>query len=238
MSDYIKQGWVRVYRKSMDSTVWKNPNIWFVWSWCLLKANHKKTKFPFNGEDIELFPGQFISGRNKALEELPVLTPQQWRTAIDYLKSTNRIAVNSNNKFSIITILNWNEYQIDNQQSNQPVTNQQPANNQPITTYKNVKNEKNSIVANRNKEFSLKEEIRKLNDSDRRDLNIIGLFFEETNPDLKTIEQYQVALKRHLTPAKSLKAFTDNQILDAIDYAKKKYKGIWTLETIIKILTK
>lgn len=143
MRNSPKNGWVRFYRKSFDSTVWLKPVTWYVWSWCLLKANHQKTKFPFNGEDIELREGQFISGRSSALRELPGLTPQQWRTAIFYLKSTSRITTQSNNRFSVFTIINWELYQTDNQLVNQPVTNKQPASNQPVTIYKNDKKEKN-----------------------------------------------------------------------------------------------
>ena len=128
MTDSQRQGWVRFHRKSIDSSVWKNPIIWFVWSWCLLKANHKKNTFPFNGQDIEIKEGQFITGRNQALRELPNISPQQWRTAIDYLKSTSRITIKTTNKFSLIYILNWEQYQKDNQQNNKPITNQQPTN--------------------------------------------------------------------------------------------------------------
>lgn len=143
MNDYIKQGWVRFYRKSMTSSVWENPIIWYVWSWCLMKANHEEHYFPFNGKDQLIIKGQFITGRNMAIKELRKVSPQQWRTAINYLKSTSRITIESTNKYSMITILKWNEYQQDNRLTNQPLTNQQPTNNQQITTYKNDKKEKN-----------------------------------------------------------------------------------------------
>lgn len=139
----MDNGWVKLHRKSMESTIWKNPMIWFVWSWCLMKANHKDNKFPFNGKDILVKGGSFITGQIKAQEELPTLTRQNLRTALDYLKSTNRITITSTNKFSLITILNWKQYQQDNHQTNQPLTNEQPTTNQRATTNKNVKKEKN-----------------------------------------------------------------------------------------------
>lgn len=85
--------------------------------------------------------------------------------------------------------------------------------------------------------FSLQEEIKKLEENSRRDLNIAALLFSERNPDLKNYEQFQVALKRHLRAAKDLISFTDDQIIDAVSKAKKITKE-WTLETLIKILTK
>lgn len=86
--------------------------------------------------------------------------------------------------------------------------------------------------------FNLKEEIKKLEDSKRRDLNIIGLYLSKRNPNLENKEQFNIALKRHIRPARDLSCFNDEQILNAIDYAENKYKEIYTLETLLKILCK
>ena len=84
----------------------------------------------------------------------------------------------------------------------------------------------------------MSEEIKKLENSPRRDLNIIALFFDYKKPKLETYEQFQIALKRHLKPAKMLVVFSNEQIINAIETAKKEYPEIYTLETLIKILTK
>ena len=86
-------------------------------------------------------------------------------------------------------------------------------------------------------DFNLLEEIEKLEKSERRDLNIVALLFRERKPDIRNKLQYQAMLSRHLKPAKTLKVFDDDQILEAIKKAKEFVPG-WTLETIIKILTK
>lgn len=105
-------------------------------------------------------------------------------------------------------------------------------------THKRKKENKRNVVAVSDKPFSLKEEIKKLEDDERRDLNIIALYLDHRKPDLQTYEQYQETLKRHLKAAKALKVFSNEQILKALDYAKKEYEDIYTLETLIKILTK
>jgi phage replication O-like protein O len=104
-------------------------------------------------------------------------------------------------------------------------------------THKRKKDNTKEIVVN-DTPYSLKEEIQKLEDSPRRDLNIVALYLEHRKPDLQTRVQFETSLKRHLKPAGELKHFTDSQILKALDYAKKEYKDIYTLETLIKILTK
>lgn len=86
--------------------------------------------------------------------------------------------------------------------------------------------------------FSLKEEIKKLEDSNRRDLNIIALFMIKKKPDIQSKGQLQVLIKRHLRSAKNLAEFMDNQILKACDVAERDYPKLWTIETLFKILTR
>ena len=143
--NYQRPGWVRVYRKAIDSTIWSSPTIWMVWYWILLRANYEPKTIKFNGVDIEIGEGQFITGINKALLEMPYLTAQRYRTAINYLKSTQRITIKTTNKYSLITIIKWEEYQKDNTQTNKPLTNEQQTINKPLTTNNkdnNIKNEK------------------------------------------------------------------------------------------------
>ncbi len=85
--------------------------------------------------------------------------------------------------------------------------------------------------------YTLEGSMKKLEDSSRRDLNIIALYFQERKPDLQTKEQFNIAMNRHLRAAKQLTHFNNNQILDAIPKAKRLNEG-WTLETLGKILTK
>lgn len=86
--------------------------------------------------------------------------------------------------------------------------------------------------------FLLKDQIKKLEDNPRRDLNIIALYLEKKKPDIRTAQQLQSALKRHLRAAKALSAFDDDQILKACATAEKEYPKIWTIETLVKLLTK
>jgi len=85
--------------------------------------------------------------------------------------------------------------------------------------------------------FSLKEYIKEMEDDSRRDINIIALYFEEKKPDIQTKAQAHVAIRRHLRAAKNLIPFTDKQILDAIPKAKR-ITAEWTIETLVKVLTK
>lgn len=141
------EGWIKIHRKLLESSVFAHAEYTHVWVWCLLKATHKPQKFPFNGKDIEIKEGEFITGRGKACKELHI-SQQSFRTVIDYLKSTNRITIRSTNRFSIISIVNWKQYQAESNQENNQPANQQLTSQQPATNHiqegkeqKNVKKE-------------------------------------------------------------------------------------------------
>lgn len=85
--------------------------------------------------------------------------------------------------------------------------------------------------------FNLSQEIKKMEESKRRDLNIIALYLDERRPDLRTKGQISTAIKRHIRAAASLKDFTDDQLIKGMRKAKQLTPE-WTLETIVKMLTK
>ncbi len=96
----------------------------------------------------------------------------------------------------------------------------------------------NTIATEVASEFSLKEEIKKLMESERRELRIIGWFIHEKKVSLKNKEQLSTTIKRHLRPAKLLISFDVPQLKSAADNADRQIGNKWTLETLYKLLTK
>jgi len=94
---------------------------------------------------MELLPGQLITGRMKLSQQLK-LTEREIRTVFKRLKTTNEIAIKTTNRFSIITICKWEQYQ-DQQTIERPT--ERPTNghtnDQQTTTFKNVKNIENNL---------------------------------------------------------------------------------------------
>lgn len=85
--------------------------------------------------------------------------------------------------------------------------------------------------------------IKKLEDDKRRSINIIALYIEHrrksVEPKIKNLGQLQVFIKRHIRSATQLSNYSDTQIIDAFEETKRNCKDIdWTLETIIKTLSK
>ncbi len=128
-------GWLKLHRKITEWEWYSDTNVYRLFTHLLFIANYEETRWC--GEVI--MPGQCVTGREN-LAKSTSLTPQQVRTCLDKLKSTNEITIKTTNKYSIITIVHWLIYQQDNQQDNQQTTNKQPTNNQQVTTPKEDKN--------------------------------------------------------------------------------------------------
>lgn len=83
----------------------------------------------------------------------------------------------------------------------------------------------------------LSDEITKLEESSRRDMHIIAHYLDVRRPKLENYGQLKQAIKRHLRPASSLVAFNNEQIIRACKQAEQLTPQ-WTLETVLKVLTK
>ncbi|MGM0863402.1 MAG: DnaD domain-containing protein [Bacillota bacterium] len=92
---------------------------------------------------IDLKPGQFIFGRSKAASELNMKESTVWKY-MKLLEKLDSISLKSNNKFSVVTVGKWGDYQShdteEEQQNNIKITSKEQQNN----TNKNLKNLKNS----------------------------------------------------------------------------------------------
>lgn len=127
-----KEGWIKVHRKALNDGWLTNPKLWAFWCYCLLKASYQDTNIFFNGIQIPLLKGQLIIGRKKTAQELK-MGEQEIRTCITKLKNYGNITTKVTNRYTIITIVNWDTYQgqedTSNQQPNQGLTKGQPTTN-------------------------------------------------------------------------------------------------------------
>lgn len=133
------EGFVKLHRKLRESAVWNDEKALKVFIWCLLKATHTPRDIMVGNRSVHLEPGQFVTGRKRAAEEVQMPEGTVY-DVITSLKRQQQISVKANNKFSLITVVNWALYQFGDAESNNknsvsPTTNQQQTN-----TDKNVKN--------------------------------------------------------------------------------------------------
>lgn len=140
----MSQGWICLHRQMLEWEWYSDVNTTRLFIHCLLKANHKEKRW--QGKVIPR--GSFITGRNVLAEETG-LTVRQIRTALDKLKSTNNIAIKSTNKNSLVTVINYESYQDNNEVATSKPTRSRPnerqTDDQPTTTTNNDNNDNNEI---------------------------------------------------------------------------------------------
>ncbi len=134
-------GFIKLHRQLLDWEWYTDNNVKSVFLHLLLTANFKEKNW--RGHTIKR--GQTITGRVELAKTLK-MSEQEVRTALKKLKKTKEITIKSTNKFSVVTLVNFEVYQ-DKQHDKQPTTNQQatnrqPASNQQLTTPKERKKDK------------------------------------------------------------------------------------------------
>ena len=85
--------------------------------------------------------------------------------------------------------------------------------------------------------WDFKEALKKLDNSPRRDLNIISLYWKNKDPRLTNRLQAEIELKRCLRPAKLLTPYEDDRLVDTMEWLKKNADFKWTLESVQKYIT-
>ena len=82
------------------------------------------------------------------------------------------------------------------------------------------------------------EYLNQMDESNNRGINIIAHYFREKGLFFETTGKASSAIKRHLRASQQLSPFTDEEISKATKEAQKQYPELWTIETLIKILTR
>lgn len=179
-------GYVKLYRQLIDWEWYQDPNTMRLFIHCLIKANYEDKKW--KGTTIQA--GSFVTSSTVLSEELQ-LSRAQIRRSICNLQNTKEIAIKTTNKTTIITVLNWAQYQdietikkTNKKTIKEPTT--QPTNNQQTTTTKNI----------RSKEY--KEEVLKRSG-------------ETTHPTLQDIIDF-ISKKRVLVDGTQVPFVTDPEV--------------------------
>ena len=131
----MERGYVKLWRKTLDSGLLSNDSAWRLFGYLLLNAAWKKTKYSTRYGIIDLEPGQLIIGRKKVSKQIN-LSEQQIRTALKLLTTGEIVTIESTKSYSVITIRNWVKYQSPETQSTNEITISQPSANHQLTTVK------------------------------------------------------------------------------------------------------
>ena len=139
----MKNGWIKIHYNLLNWEWYDDINTKTLFLHLLLMANWKDKKW----HGILIKRGSFVTSLGKLANQTG-LSVQNVRTSLNKLKSTNEITSKTTNKYTYITINNFNDYQ---ETTNKLTNNQQTTNKQLTTTEerKKDKNIKESIKENK-----------------------------------------------------------------------------------------
>lgn len=165
-------GWISVHRKIQEKSWYRDSEYVHVWLHLLLNANHTDKKMWVNGREIELKRGQLITSRKSISEKTGVQQQKCYRILKRY-ESEHQIEQQTTNKYTVITIVNYDKYQNCEHQIEQKVNNKRTTDEQQMNTNNNINN-----VNNDNK---LKEKINKKEKFVKPTLEEIKKYIQEKN---------------------------------------------------------
>ena len=108
------EGWVKIYRKMLSWEWFGDANTLQVFLYLLLNAALEDTR----NKGSEIKRGQVITSISQ-IAETTRLSTRQIRTALAHLKSTGELTYKSTNKFSVVTICRFDDYQSKQQPERQ-----------------------------------------------------------------------------------------------------------------------
>ena len=132
---YIMSGWICLHRPILKHWVYKEPEALKFWVTLLMDANWEPKTTIFNKKLITVGRGQIVFGRKVYSLRLDI-SEMKLRRYLKLLEKDGMINQQITNKYTLITVLQYDQYQDNNQQ----VTSKQPASNQRLTTSKQVNN--------------------------------------------------------------------------------------------------
>ena len=97
---------IYLHRKITEWEWYQNTNTFRVFIHCLLKANYKDKQW----QGITIKRGQFVTSQYRLADELG-LSRTAVKRAIDDLKMTKELTYSTNYRNTIITVVNYDEYQ-------------------------------------------------------------------------------------------------------------------------------
>jgi len=134
-------GFVVIQRKLLEWEWYHKSEMVHLFLHLILNANHEEKEW----QGIKIKRGQLIVGRHKLSEDTGI-SERTIRTCINRLKSTNEITIESTNRFSLITVIEYDKYQTKEKNrpterpANRPTTDQLP------TTNNNYNNDNNIYI--------------------------------------------------------------------------------------------
>ena len=117
----MKRGWIKLWRKAFDSGLHRDHKLWVLWTWILVHVTRKKMPYVIGSQKIELLPGQTVTSI-RVLAKATGMSVRQARTRLSRLERFGNVTHKPTNKYSLLTVVNWELYQGDNRKTTHKTT--------------------------------------------------------------------------------------------------------------------
>lgn len=120
-------GYVKLYRSMLDWQWYQDDACVRIMLHLLLTVN-RETK-EWKGQVVQ--PGQLITSMDRLADDLR-LTRSTIRRALERMKASGEVTIQTNNHWTTLTLAKWGEYQEPNQPVSRQKADKKPTNGQPV----------------------------------------------------------------------------------------------------------
>lgn len=222
------EGWICLYKKLINWEWYQDGNTCRLFIHLLLLANYEDKYW--QGQLIKR--GQLVTSIQHLSDGLN-LSVRQIRTSLEKLKSTGEITSKATNKYTLVTIEKYEDYQAKEENATSKMTNKRQTNDKQMTTTNNVtsinKIKLNSLylfINKKNKNFE------GLNETDRTSIETtlkkLELYIENDKslPEQMKFDlqlKYYAIAQIYLSPYKIYLTDLKEKLFTRIFLAAKKY---------------
>ncbi len=122
-------GWIKLHRQFLNWEWFNKSEAVHLFMYLILKANHKDGTW----QGIDINKGQFITSYGKISSDTGI-SLQTVRTLLKKFENTNEINTQTTNKYTVVTICKYADYQSEETEANTQLTNKQQSTNKQLTT--------------------------------------------------------------------------------------------------------
>lgn len=127
------KGYIKLHRIIEESSIFSDANLFKTFAWCLIRATYKARKVMIGSSEIELTAGQLVTGRKSASIALGI-SESLVRSHFKTLQKVGAVKLEATNKYTILTIVNWDKYQNDEPENETEKPENTPTKNQAEST--------------------------------------------------------------------------------------------------------
>lgn len=216
MEEAKKNGWIRLYRKLLEDSLWKTstPEQKVLMITSLLMVNHKEKEWAWKGNKFKVPVGGMITSLESIKKNAgKKISFQKIRTFLEKFQKYGFLTNETTKTGRLIIVRKFSQYQSikrkNNKGINKQVTNNQQTGNKQVTPNKNDKNDKNEKKDKKRYIYS-----RLIND-------IVSYLNSKTNKNFKTTTTKTISLIK----ARLNEGFNIDDFKKVIDIKTAKWKS-------------